>query len=105
MPRPLRRTCSAQGAVRERRWSRVTSLGLRAMPSVVVALCFSTSVCAFAESADAEPRALAAAVAVRFPMLFVGSVSVGYPAPPQCDPFVCRNAGLVAFPDHLAHRR
>ena len=63
MLRPLRHTCSAQGVVRESRWSRVTSLGLRAMPSVVVALCFSTSVCAFAESADAQPRALAAAAA------------------------------------------
>jgi len=91
MPRPLRHTCSAQGAVRESRWSRVTSLGLRAMLSVVVALCFFTSVCAFAESADAQPRALAAAAAVRVPMLFPGSVAVGYPAPPQCDPFHRRN--------------
>ena len=33
MPRPLRRTGSAQGAVRESRWTRVTSLGLHAMPS------------------------------------------------------------------------
>jgi len=91
MPRPLRRTDSAQGAVRESRWRRVTSLGLRAMPSVVVALCFSTYVCAFVESADAQPRALAVAVAVRVPMLFAGSVVVGYPALPQCDPFYRRN--------------
>jgi len=109
MPRPLRRTCSASGVVRESRWSRVTSLGLRAMPSVVVALCFPTSVCAFAESADAQPRALAAAAAVRVPMLFAGSVAVTYPAPPQCDPFYDRfiigTARLVAFPDHLAYRR
>jgi hypothetical protein len=61
------------------------------MPSVVVALRFSTSVCAFAESTDAQPRALAVAVAVRVPMLFAGSVAVGYPAPPQCDPFYRRN--------------
>ena len=91
MPRPLRRACSAQGAVRERRWSWVTSLGLRATPSVVVALFCSTSVCAVAESADAQPRALAAATAVRAPMLYTGSVTVGYPTPPKCDPFVRRN--------------
>jgi len=91
MPRPLHHTCSAQGAVRESRWSRVTSLGLRAMTSVVVALCFSTSVCAFAESADAQPRALAAATAVRVPMRFAGSVVVGYPGLPRCDPFHRRN--------------
>ena len=61
MPQPLRRTCSAQRAVHESRWARVTSLA--AMPSVVV-----NSVCgvAVAESADAQPRALAAAAAVRF---------------------------------------
>jgi len=45
LPRPLHRTCSAQGAVRESRWTRVTSLGLRAMSSVVVALFFSISLC------------------------------------------------------------
>ena len=50
MPRPLGRTDSAQGAVRESRWSRVTSFGVRAMPSVVVALWFPTSVCASAPS-------------------------------------------------------
>ena len=36
MPRPLRRTCSAQRAVRGSRQSRVTSLGLRAMPTAFV---------------------------------------------------------------------
>jgi len=86
MPRPLRRTCSAQGEVRESRWSRVTSLGMRAMPSVIVALYFSISLCAVAEAADAQPRALAAAAAVRVPMLFTGAVAAGPPPPPQCDP-------------------
>ena len=61
---------------------------------------FSASVCAFAESADAQPRALAAAAAVRVPMLFPGSVAVGHPAPPQCDPFHRRNrpSGRVSGP-------
>jgi hypothetical protein len=71
----------------------------------VVALFVSTSVCAIAESADAQPHALASAAVVRIPMLFAGSVAVGYPVTPQCDPLVRRNAGLVAFPDHLAYRR
>jgi len=93
-------TCSARGAVRESRWSRVTSLGLRAMPSVVVALCFPAPVCAFAESADAQPRALAPAAAVRVPMLFTGSVAVGYP---QCDPYYRRNrpSGRVPGPSRI----
>jgi len=75
------------------------------MPSVVVATCFPTSVCAFVESADAQPRALAAAAAVRVPMLFAGSVAVGYPDPPRFDPFIVGTARLVAFPDHLAYSR
>jgi len=93
MPRPLRHTCSAQRAVRESRWSRVTSLGSRAMPSMVVALreCISTTVCAFAESADAQPHTLATAAAVRVPMRFAGSVTVLYSGLPRCDPFHGRN--------------
>jgi len=93
MPRPLRRTCSAQGAVRESRRTQVTSLGLRAMSSVVVALFFSISLCAVAESADAQPRALAAAAAaLRVPMLCTTPLFLG-------------TARLVSFPDHLVNRR
>ena len=52
----------------------------------MIALFFSTSLCAIAEAADAQPRALAAAAAVRVPMLFTGAVAAGPPPPPQCDP-------------------
>jgi hypothetical protein len=61
---------------------------------------FSTAVCAVAESADAQPRALAAAAAVRVPTLFMSLIAVSYPAPPQCYPVVDRNrpSGRVSGP-------
>ena len=49
MPQPLRRTCSAERAVHESRWTLVTSLV--AMPSVVVKFCMR---CRVAESQKAE---------------------------------------------------
>jgi len=49
MPQPLRRTCSAERAVHESRWTLVTSLV--AMPSVVVKFCVR---CRVAESQKAE---------------------------------------------------
>jgi len=39
---------------------------------------------AFAEWADAQPSVRAAAAVVRVPMVFQGSVAVGYLAPPPC---------------------
>jgi hypothetical protein len=98
MPQPLRRTCSAQGAVHESRWTRVTSFG--AMTSVVVRFCVR---CRVAESVEAQPRALAAAAAVRVPMLFTGAVAVGSPLHRNAAPLFVGTARMVSFPDHLAY--
>ena len=87
MPRPSRRTCSAQVVVRGNRWSRVTNLGAYTMRSIFVACLFSCSICAVVEAADAQPSALAvAAGTARVPMLFTGAVAADPPPPPQCDP-------------------
>ena len=88
-PRPLRRTCCDQGAVRESRRTRITSSGLRAMRPWLSHNSFQF-LCRVAESAVAQPRVLAAAATVRVPMLFTCAVAVGSPAPPQCDPSVRR---------------
>jgi len=98
MPQPLRRTCSAQRAVHESRWTRVTSLV--AMPSVVCVRCH------VAESADAQPRALAAAANVRVPILITGAVAMGSPLHRNATPlFVgtarCCPYGLVPGPTRI----
>ena len=87
MPRPSRRTCSAQVVVRGNRLSRVTNLGAYTMRPIFVAFLFSFSICAVVQAADAQSSALAvAAGAVRVPMLFTGAVATGPHPPPQCDP-------------------
>jgi hypothetical protein len=84
----------------ESRWTRVTSLV--AMPSVVVTFCVR---CRVAESADAQPRALPAAAAVRVPILITGAVAVGSPLFRNATPSFVGTARMVSFPDQLAYRR
>jgi len=100
MPQPLRRTFSARRAVHESRWTRVTSLV--AMPSVVVKFCVR---CRVAESADAQPHALASAAAVHVPILITGAVAVGSPLHRNATPLLFGTARMVSFPDQLAYRR
>ena len=100
MPQPLSRTFSARRAVHESRWTRVTSLV--AMPSVVVKFCVR---CRVAESAYAQPRALAAAAAVRVPILITGAVEVRSPLYRNATPLFVGTARMVSFPDQLAYRR